>query len=192
MEKKTDKRTLKTKRAIKNAFIDLLIRKNVNDITITEISREADINRKTFYNNYSGIHEIISEIEEELFMTFKAEIKGLNVNSEMNNPYNVLIRLTSLLDSDYQFYKKILSSDLNSHLMSKIVGYLKEQTKKVLKSKSNYNEYELNVIVDYSISGMLNVYQEWLQTGRTEPIEKLAMVISDLFLKGVESHLVSQ
>ncbi len=192
MEKKTDKRTLKTKRAIKNAFIDLLIRKNVNDITITEISREADINRKTFYNNYSGIHEIISEIEEELFMTFKAEIKGLNVNNEMNNPYNVLIRLTSLLDSDYQFYKKILSSDLNSHLMSKIVGYLKEQTKKVLKSKSNYNEYELNVIVDYSISGMLNVYQEWLQTGRTEPIEKLAMVISDLFLKGVESHLVSQ
>lgn len=192
MEKKTDKRTLKTKRAIKNAFIDLLIRKNVNDITITEISREADINRKTFYNNYSGIHEIISEIEEELFTTFKAEIKGLNVNSEMNNPYNVLIRLTSLLDSDYQFYKKILSSDLNSHLMSKIVGYLKEQTKKVLKSKSNYNEYELNVIVDYSISGMLNVYQEWLQTGRTEPIEKLAMVISDLFLKGVESHLVSQ
>lgn len=192
MEKKTDKRTLKTKRAIKNAFIDLLIRKNVNDITITEISREADINRKTFYNNYSGIHEIISEIEEELFTTFKAEIKGLNVNSEMNNPYNVLIRLTSLLDSDYQFYKKILSSDLNSHLMSKIVGYLKEQTKKVLKSKSNYNEYELNVIVDYSISGMLNVYQEWLQTGRTKPIEKLAMVISDLFLKGVESHLVSQ
>ena len=191
MEKRVDKRTIKTKKAIKRAFIELLSRKNVNDITITDISREADINRKTFYNNYSGIHEIINEIEEELFATFKAEIRGLDVSREMNNPYNVLIRLTALLDSDYQFYAKILSSDLNTHLIAKIVGYLKEQTKKVLKAKSNYDEYEMNIVVEYSISGMLSVYQEWLSTGREEPIEKLALIISNLFYEGVEKHLVS-
>lgn len=191
MEKRVDRRTIKTKKAIKQAFIELLSRKNVNDITITDISREADINRKTFYNNYSGIHEIINEIEEELFSTFKAEIKDLDVSREMNNPYNVLIRLTALLDSDYQFYAKILSSDLNTHLITKIVGYLKEQTKKVLKAKSNYDEYEMNIIVEYSISGMLSVYQEWLSTGREEPVERMAQTISNLFYEGVEKHLVS-
>lgn len=190
MEKKVDRRTIKTKKAIKQAFIELLSRKNVNDITITDISKEADINRKTFYNNYSGIHEIISEIEEELFTTFKAEIKGLDVRSEMHNPYNVLIRLTALLDSDYLFYNKIMSSDLNTHLIAKIVGYLKEQTKKVLKARSNYDEYEMNIVIEYSISGMLSVYQEWLNSGREEPIEKLALIISDLFYEGVEKHLL--
>lgn len=190
MEKRVDKRTIKTKKAIKRAFIELLSRKNVNDITITDISREADINRKTFYNNYSGIHEIINEIEEELFTTFKAQIKDLDVSREINNPYNVLIRLTSLLDSDYQFYAKILSSDLNTHLITKIVGYLREQTKKVLKAKSNYDEYEMNIVVEYSISGMLSVYQEWLGSGREEPIEKLAHTISNLFYEGIEKHLV--
>ncbi|MCR5456890.1 MAG: TetR family transcriptional regulator C-terminal domain-containing protein [Clostridiales bacterium] len=190
MEKRVDRRTIKTKRAIKHAFIELVSRKSIDSITITDISREADINRKTFYNNYSGIHEIISEIEEELFETFKAEIKDLDVGSEMQNPYNVLIRLTRLLDSNYQFYNTIRSSDLNTHLMAKIIGYLKEQTKKVLKARSNYDEYEMNVVIDYSISGMLSVYQEWLNSGREEPIEKLAHIISNLFYEGVEKHVV--
>ena len=54
MDKKTDRRVLKTKRAIYNAFVELLSEKEINHITITDISKKADINRKTFYNYYSN------------------------------------------------------------------------------------------------------------------------------------------
>ena len=65
-EKKTDRRVLKTKRAIRNAFATLLSEKDLNAITIKDISDVADINRKTVYNYYAGIHEILDEIENEI------------------------------------------------------------------------------------------------------------------------------
>lgn len=50
-----DRRVIKTKRAIKEAFAKLLTQKDINDITISDIAAEANINRKTFYNYYGGI-----------------------------------------------------------------------------------------------------------------------------------------
>ena len=58
MENKTksvDRRVIKTKRAIRNAFAKLMVEKDINDITIIELAEAADINRKTFYNYYSGV-----------------------------------------------------------------------------------------------------------------------------------------
>ena len=49
-EKKTDRRVIKTKRAIRNAFAELLSHKDINDITIKDIADTADINRKTGCN----------------------------------------------------------------------------------------------------------------------------------------------
>lgn len=48
-ERKTDRRVEKTKQAMRHAFVELLKRKPYNAITISELTREADIDRRTFY-----------------------------------------------------------------------------------------------------------------------------------------------
>ena len=55
VQKPVDRRVLKTKRAIRNAFAKLMVEKDINDITVMELSETADINRKTFYNYDSGV-----------------------------------------------------------------------------------------------------------------------------------------
>ena len=50
-EKKTDRRVIKTKRAIRNAFAELLSHKDINDITIKDIADTADI-REPFSASY--------------------------------------------------------------------------------------------------------------------------------------------
>ena len=62
-QKKIDRRIAKTKRAIYSAFAELLSQKDIDDITIRDIVDIADINRKTFYNYYSGIYALLDEIE---------------------------------------------------------------------------------------------------------------------------------
>ncbi|MBQ9794006.1 MAG: hypothetical protein IJW34_03570 [Clostridia bacterium] len=46
---KIDRRIIKTKRAIAVALLQLLSEKPLEEITITELTLKADINRKTFY-----------------------------------------------------------------------------------------------------------------------------------------------
>ena len=62
---KQDRRIRKTKRAIHAAFLELLEEKNFDDITILELTERADVNRKTFYNHYSNIADVVEEIEDE-------------------------------------------------------------------------------------------------------------------------------
>lgn len=68
--RKSDLRIIKTKRAIHTAFAELLTEKDMDDITVTDIASRAIINRKTFYNNYRGVYELVDELENEVIRTF--------------------------------------------------------------------------------------------------------------------------
>ena len=74
MTKIVDPRIRKTKRAIHDAFTSLLVEKDLNKITIIEIAERADINRKTFYNHYSGIHLLVDEVDNELIESFNVAL----------------------------------------------------------------------------------------------------------------------
>ena len=49
-----DRRFKKNKKEIRRAFIDLVIEKGYDKLTISEITERADINRMTFYSHYES------------------------------------------------------------------------------------------------------------------------------------------
>ncbi len=60
-EKKTDLRVVKTKRAIYAALERLLHKKSIDKITVAELSREAMINKGTFYLHYTDIFDLFQQ-----------------------------------------------------------------------------------------------------------------------------------
>ena len=60
-----DRRITKTRKAIQNAYLNLLKQKGTEKITISDIAREADIDRKTFYLHYDSTEDIIRDYAEE-------------------------------------------------------------------------------------------------------------------------------
>ena len=68
MEPNIDRRKRKTRIAIENALLELMQDKPISSISISELSEAADINRKTFYNNYDSIDDVIKGINQKLSM----------------------------------------------------------------------------------------------------------------------------
>ena len=64
--KTEDKRVRRTKRAIREALLRLILDKPIEQVSTTELCRVADINRNTFYAHYSTPEEAFAEIVEEL------------------------------------------------------------------------------------------------------------------------------
>ena len=64
--KKEDRRVRYTKQAIRDGFLRLLAEKPIEKISVTEICREADINRGTFYAHYSDPYELKRSLEDQL------------------------------------------------------------------------------------------------------------------------------
>ena len=182
--KKTDRRVIKTKRAIKNALAELLDEKDVNDITVSEIARLADINRKTFYNYYDGIYSVIDEIQNEIADRFDSALGEIDFKNDMRDPYSIFEKLASVINMDMDFYIQVLRMRGSERLMDKIVEMLKAKTKQAFVEKVNFDSRKVDVMLSYAFSGLLAVYTEWLNNGRTQSIEEISEIVSVMCLGG--------
>ena len=62
---KKDKRARRSDAAIRKAFYELLVERDYDKITVTELARRADIDRKTFYLHYASIDDLSDALMHE-------------------------------------------------------------------------------------------------------------------------------
>ena len=185
-EKKPDRRVIKTKKAIKNAFAQLLTEKDINDITISDIAEYADVNRKTFYNYYAGVFAVVDEIENDIVERFSAMLAGIDFESNIKNPYIVFEKLTAVINTDIDFFGILLSMNGNVSLVTKIVELIKEKAREALIATVSIEEWRLDIMLDFAISGMISVYQQWFNSDRRQSIEEISEIIGTMCHRGLE------
>ena len=57
----------RTKKKIKESLVELIGEKrNISEITVTELANRAEIAKSTFYNHYDDIWSVVQEFEDEL------------------------------------------------------------------------------------------------------------------------------
>lgn len=63
---KHDLRYIKTEKAIRKALHELAQEKDINKITVKELSERAEINKTTFYSHYETLPILIQTLENEI------------------------------------------------------------------------------------------------------------------------------
>lgn len=72
---KEDMRTKRTKKALKQAIIKLMMNESIEKISVTDICEEAEINRVTFYSHYKDKFDLLHELLSDITKTIDAENK---------------------------------------------------------------------------------------------------------------------
>lgn len=189
---KTDRRIAKTKKAIRTAFGKLLSEKNINSITVKDIAETADINRKTFYNYYTGVYEILEEIEHEITAAFDDAIVNIDFKTAVKKPNVVFNTITDLINRDPEFYGYMLAKNSESTLAEKLYDILKTKIRNTVNSQIELDENQVAVSIDFLISGMVYVYREWYNSGYKMPMEEVSRMISVLALSGFNGVLAEK
>ncbi|MBQ6411931.1 MAG: TetR/AcrR family transcriptional regulator C-terminal domain-containing protein [Ruminococcus sp.] len=184
-----DRRVVKTKHAIKEAFAKLLTQKDINDITISDIAAEANINRKTFYNYYSGIYEVVGEIEDDIVRLIDKEVTGIGFQNSLQSPYLIFEKLTKVINTDTDFFGYLLGMNANVSLESKIADLLKSKFKMFVLQDVEISELRLNLMTEFIISGMVAVYRRWFNSDRSEPIETISEEMKLLAFEGINGFM---
>ena len=182
---KIDPRTRKTKKAIRKAFAQLLTEKEFEEITVIDIAAAAEINRKTFYNYYDGVFQLVDEIENEIVRSFDSVLCRVDLLEALKKPIEILKKLNDTLDVDQEFYKFMVSIKTNVGLVSKINKTIKERTKKTVIEKHIIDDQTVETILEYAISGMISVYKNWYLSDRSQPIETLFEIIGVMYSHGI-------
>lgn len=184
-----DRRVVRTKRAVKDALARLLAEKELGEITVSDIAAEADINRKTFYNYYSGVHEVIGEIEDDIVAEIDTAVTGIGFIKSLHSPIIVFEKLTAVINTDVEFFGFLLSMNTNVSLTSKLADLLKSKFKMFTMQFTDLDELRLNLMTEFVISGMVAVYRRWFHSDRSEPIERISEQMKLLAFQGFNGYL---
>ena len=184
-----DKRVMKTRKAIHSAMTTLLAKKPIEEITVTELSEAAEINRKTFYNYYSSVYMVAEEMEDEIVERSEETLRKIDFDTLLKDPVTTFNTLARLITSDLDFYENILTNRNQISFLQKIITSLKQRIR-VLYFSSGSPDSELNdYMLEYIVSGLVSVYQKWFISGRKTDIEVLSRYISMLAVCGVKEVL---
>ena len=180
-----DLRVARTNRALKEAFEELVLEKDVDKITITELTKRAGVNRKTFYLHYETIEalydELISALMDEFFSLYETTP---DVPEDLGGHAK---RFFTFLATHDEVTERLVykpgSYDFGSRL------YYDQ----MMKYKSVGNPFEWlgpekeSLVLVFIRSTALDFYRRWIKDGKKVPIEEAAELLATMTCYGANA-----
>lgn len=188
-EAKPDRRILKTKKAIYEALIELMQKKKLNSITVTELAAAANINRKTFYTYYSTVNDVLDEGINELISSLKDLMYAMSEDYNMLSPQTLFAFLNTIM-ADADIVRDLFASDNGSLLFNRLQKALQETLLKELIDndiKMNVPPEQYPLISNFVAGGMVSVYYQWITNPDGITLDEMARTLTTLIISGVHA-----
>ncbi|MCI8778858.1 MAG: TetR/AcrR family transcriptional regulator [Bacilli bacterium] len=146
----------KTNQIIKETFAELIQeKKELNNITVTELVKKANITRSAFYTHFDSIYDIAQEIQDETLDLLMTNLNGIQTIDDLDHYLDIIF---NYLKENEKIYSMLLSSNdpmLFSNRLSKtinkyILSLLKETKHENLELKvSFYTDGCMHLIIKH-------------------------------------------
>ncbi|WP_278557464.1 TetR/AcrR family transcriptional regulator [Limosilactobacillus vaginalis] len=167
-----DKRVEKTKNEIRKALFQLLETKGLNSITVTELCRIANINRRTFYIHYGNVEDVMDEYQDELYLIITKALA--------QTPQNVT-SLMKAFDNNLKLHSKELQlmtlNDRSNTVIPKFKAMLIDSFFDGLRVNDNFKN---RLIIGYLVTGVLEAYDTYFQTPTKRNYQTLMKINSNV------------
>ncbi len=182
--KKNESKYFYTANLMNQALLSLLEKKDIEFISITEITKKAGVNRSTFYLHYDNIYDLFEETVENINKEFMQSFF-------QDNPPNFSTKENSfLITSQYLIpylnfvkkNKKILKLVHQKPQLFQVENaYRKMYQEFFYPAISNFiqNENERVYLLEYYTRGVSGIINKWVDLDCTMEIEELIKIIKN-------------
>lgn len=184
--KRPDRRQVRTRRRIREAFAELVIEKDIDKITIKELAERADIDRKTFYLHYAGVADVLEEAQNELLTQVQHLLEDFDLFQPDLDALGLFRQLNAIIDRNSDFYRHVLMADRYSFYYVK----LKDSMKQVLGERylprirpGRVSRTKLEMYAEYATSGIMALYVDWLRHPEYD-LEEVAQAAAEIAYGG--------
>lgn len=199
--KPEDRRTLRTKKLLRRALLEIIEEKGVEGITVRDLTDRAEINRGTFYLHYQDVPNLLDKLQEEIFAGLAAIIREMDIakllsESTNDKPAGSLLQIFEYLDRHSDYFRVMLSQKGD---ISIALRFKNEMTRRMYDKLTTFQPQEELMLVSrewliaYVSSATLGVIQHWLSTGCKLTPYEIAHVMTRLARNGpirsLNSHL---
>lgn len=164
-----DKRIRRTKKLLRQALTRLMRQKDFQSITVTDVVREADINRGTFYAHYRDVYDLRDKIEAEMIADFRGMIATIRP-SETATLRPVLGRLMDYLEENREIVTALIKVNAPDGFGKKMIVVIEECRMELFPYRSIEDAYAARFLA----TGAIGMIEKWIT--EAQPIPKTEMI----------------
>ena len=190
MTRTVDRRTVRTRRALQDALAqEIHATGDLSQVTVTNVTKRADVTRRTFYSHYKDIPELVSSVEAEVVSELVPMV--LKISQVTLPELEAAIRAFEPCPHAAELLANIRE---NGELLSALLGeggdpafveLIKRQVRVVVEKRA-LDGFETQMMagfdyyLTYVISAEGGVLVRWLTTGMRESDEMMARIMTSL------------
>src|SRR5512140_2016784 len=120
-----DRRVTRTRRWLRKAFLELVLQKPYEAITIQDITNRADTARITFYRHYRDKEELLVDCLEGLYHELIQYLPEMSIErvSDPTAPPPIML-LYQYLDANFLLYRTLLSGSVAALVDRRLRQYI--------------------------------------------------------------------
>ena len=170
-----------TEQAIKNALIELLHDKALNEITVKEIVEQCGINRNTFYYHYKDISALVEEIMVEQTDRILAD------HPTLNSFEDCLYAISDFIDENqvvvYHIYRSLSRVVCEKYLWKLCRRFVDNYWSASIESR-NLSPRDQELVKNFIVCAFFGLAMDWIAHGMTldasrQDIHRLFSILSD-------------
>lgn len=201
-KKKEDRRTLYSKKMIRESLYELMKEKPLNKISVTEICVRADVNRSTFYAYYTDIYDLHQQIIKEFFSLQKKVIKHIkdaiidkNSMDEITHKdfYNIVFYYLKTVMDNIELYKFVFNHNANNAIHASFGKITFHTIRDVLTPLiEEGRELEFKQAFTFVAGGTTAIIMQWVEKNCDTPIETLSEYFASYYFGTFKAHNIKK
>lgn len=179
-----DRRVKRTKKLLRDSLFTLLQEKSINEITVTELTEIADINRATFYFYYTDIMDMLDQIQNEAYELFEDVLVGTEDHIDSMETFAKYIEnILVFCRENPTIARFVITREYNNNKVLKKIKKL--IAKKVPVAKENYSQDDpRRFVLNFALNALTGTVVDWMDDGMIVPPAVMAEFIANMYISG--------
>lgn len=175
---KLDRRIQKSKQAIMEAFMTLVLEKNLENITIGEIAEKANVNRGTIYLHFTDKYDLRDKCLD-FYLTQLTEACIQDHRGENLASMSSIIRIFEHLEANYEFYSSMLSNKESLVFRKRMKEIFRDGL--IARLDLSEEKSKKEITVEFLVSAGVGVLEWWIYNSKPYPAQIIVEQLWQLF-----------
>jgi AcrR family transcriptional regulator len=194
---KPDRRIQRTRRALRNALLELIKEKGYDSILVEEITQRANLGRATFYLHYKDKEDLLVDVFSEIasersrtlseipFSTWIPDSERIESASE-NNPTPPPLMVFQHVSENFDIYRILLKSEKADRIFERIRKIVTLAITEFMQTKVKSDpipilfEVPIDLLAAYYSGALLTCVDWWLEQELSHSPEEMTRLFQRL------------
>jgi AcrR family transcriptional regulator len=185
---KEDRRIQRTRKALQNALLELMVEKGYDAVTVQDVIDRANVGRSTFYAHFQDKDDLFLQGFEILKEQIEEKLNGSPISH--TSPWNLSLLLFEHVEGQHLLYKALVGNQAGNAAMKQVqkfmTGLVKDHLSQNLPAKSS-SQITPEILAHFVVSTFLSLLTWWLDTRSTKSPAEMNEIFRQLTQPGVEA-----